>query len=268
MKNKGTGKQAVWVFMICLVMALICFVVFGVVFFASSSGTEAAEKSAFYISEICVFVGIFFLVIGFGYGLPNVIKSRRNANGIQEDATDIFNEKNMHKALERYTPDGEAVLAGIHVVTKESFVSCAFEECAITEDRLIPEKNNNIVTVSKKKLCTYDMYLGITKHFLVVADCEENRYYYEFDEEADKNKTDIHKVTEDILFKDIGKCFSLDAIESCKMKNGFCGSVNCDIRMKNGGYLKIMIPATGGLTAGMPNHKRYRDEIMECLSKI
>lgn len=265
--NKGTGSRAVVAFLVSLAIAIISFAVFGYVVVTAKSSGEPVDERVVSISKILALTGVFFLVLAFGHALPNVMKSKRNQNGVQADSTDIFNEVNMRKALEQYMPDGETMLAGVHVVTKESSVSCAFEECVVTEDKLIPDANDDIVTVSKTKCCTYDMYLAITQHFLVVADCEPNRYYYEFNKAPVKNKADIHKVTEDICLKDIGKCFRLEDIESCKMKNGFAGSVNCDIRMKNGSYFKLLIPATGGMSGGMPNYSRYKDEIIACLSK-
>lgn len=265
--NKGAGNRAVISFLSSLVIALVCFAVVGYSLYTVRSGDAPVSENIVSISKILALTGLFFLVIAFGHALPNVIKSKRNANGVQADTSDIFNEVNMRKTLEQYMPDGETMLAGVHVVTKESSVSCAYEECVITEDKLIPNENDEIVTVSKTKHCTYDMYLAITQHFLVVADCEPNRYFYEFNKAPVKNKADIHKVTEEIYLKDIGKCFRLEDIESFKMKNGFAGSVNCEIRMRNGSYFKLMIPAMGGMSGGMPNHSKYKDEIIACLSK-
>lgn len=264
--NKGLGNRAIVSFVVSLGIALICFAAFGYIF-TMSKGTGPVDESVVSVSKIVVLTGVFFLVIAFGYALPNVIKSRKNRDGVQADETDIFNEISMRKALEKYIPDGETMLAGIHVATKESSVICAFEECIIVEDKLIPDANENIVTVSKTKYSAYDMYLSITQHFLVVADCEAYRYYYEFNKAPVKNKADIQKVTEEIYLRDIGKCFRLDDIESCKMKNGFGGSINCNIKMKNGSYFKLILPATGGLSGGMPHHNEYRDEIIACLSK-
>lgn len=265
--NKGTGNRAVVSFLVFLVMALICFGIFGFIFSTAKSGGAPVDESVVSVSKIFVFSGLFFLVMAFAYALPNVVKSKRNKDGVQADSTDIFNEVNMRKALERYMPAGETMLAGVHVVTKESSVSCAFEGCVITEDKLVPATNDEIATVSKTKMRTYDMYLAITQHFLVVADCEPNRYFYEFNKAPVTNKADIYKVTEDIYLRDIGKCFPLENIASCKIKNGFAGSVNCEIKLRNGSYFKLMIPATGGMSGGMPNHSKYKDEIIACLSQ-
>lgn len=234
-----------------------------------SKGAEPVDERIVTISKIVVLVGVFFLVLAFGHVLPMLISRNKNKNGIQEtNSFDIFNEANMQRALGNYIPDGETLLAGIHAIAKESSVTCVFSECVLTEDMLLPHQNGKTVSISKSKYSTYDIYLGITQHSMVVADCEVYRYYYESDKEPVKSEHDVQIVTENILLKDIGKCFYLDDIQNCEIKNGFGGSINCVITMKNGSYFKLILPKTGGLTGGMPHHAEYRDAIIACLTQM
>lgn len=231
-------------------------------------GTEAATDTIVSITKILALIGVFFLVIAFGHIVPAFVTLKKRENGMPEaKGTGIFSEKTMQQALGNYTPDGETLLAGIHAVGKESSVTCVFKNCVLTEDALLADENGNTVSVSKSKYSTYDLYVGITQHSLVVADCETYRYYYEFDKEPITDTTDIKTVTEDIQLRDIGKCFPLTDIESFDVKNGFAGSMNCVIKLKNGGYFKLLLPKMGGLGGGMPRHEEYRDAIVECLNK-
>lgn len=44
------------------------------------------------------------------------------------------------------------------------------------------------------------------------------------------------------------------------------GAVNCKITLKGGILLKIQFPKLGGVGGGMPNHAKYREAILACLS--
>lgn len=230
-------------------------------------GTEAATDTLVTITKILALIGVFFLVLAFGHIVPAFVTLKKREEGMPAEGTGIFSEKTMHNTLGNYIPDGETLLAGIHAVGKESSVTCVFKNCILTEDALLADENGNTVSVSKSKYSTYDLYVGITQHSLVVGDCETYRYYYEFDKKPITDTTDIQPVTEDIQLRDIGKCFQLTDIESFEMKNGFAGSINCMIKLKNGGYFKLLLPKMGGLGGGMPRHEEYRDAIIKCLNK-
>lgn len=267
-EQKKLRKRVIFSFILCLCIALVCFGIFGYLA-VTYRGTEMADENLVTISKIFVLAGIFFLVIAFGYALPNLISQNKRKNGIIEaDTGDTFNEATMRQALDKYIPVGETMLAGIHAIAKESSVTCVFGECSLTEDKLVVNKSGSALVISKKKYSTYDIYIGITQHSLVVADCQAYRYLYEFNKEPIKSETDIQMVTEDILLKDIGKCFPLADVQSCKVKNGFAGAVNCLITMKNGSYFKLIFPKYGGLGGGMPHHGEYRDAIIACLDKM
>uniref|UniRef100_UPI0040573ACB hypothetical protein n=1 Tax=Acetatifactor sp. TaxID=1872090 RepID=UPI0040573ACB len=265
--NKNTGKRGIFVFVLCLLIALVCF---GIVayFLVTARGGAPVNDRLVDVSKVIALAGVFFLVLAFGHVLPMLLAGKKNEGGTKvTDTTDTLNEANMRRALEKYIPDGETLIAGIHAVAKESSVTCVFGECVLTENKLLADKEGGTVSVSKKKYSAYDLYIGITQRSLVVADCEEYRYYYEFNRESVKNDADKKIVTGDILLKDIGKCFDLEDIQSCNVKNGMAGSLNCVITMKNGSYFKLVLPKTGGFGGGMPNHEKYREEIVTCLSE-
>lgn len=92
--------------------------------------------------------------------------------------SEIFDGTNMRRALEEHITDGETLLAGIHAVSKETNVIGAFEKCVCMEDRLIPDKNGDIIALNKKKYSPYDIYVGITQSFLIIAECERSNYFY------------------------------------------------------------------------------------------
>lgn len=175
---------------------------------------------------------------------------------------DIFDEKNMMQILGKYVPDGETLLAGIHAISKETNIAGIFGNCVRTEDRLVPDENGGLVALEKKKYSTYDVYIGITQFSLVIADCERNSYYYEFDDDPDVGDAYVQDVDSDVLLSDIGTCFSLADIEDCELKKGWMGSVKCFITMKNGSYFKLVFPKQGGFGGAMPRHTEYRDAII------
>lgn len=212
-------------------------------------------------------------MLAFGYLLP-VLKQalvshkKRKRNRGESDMSDIFDEAAMRQALGKYIPSGETLLAGIHAISKETHVAGVFGKCIRAEDRLIPDENGGAIMLSKKKYSAYDIYIGITQFSLVIADCEPNHYFYQFEDRPDTSKLDIHDVTSDILLTDIGTCFPLSDIQSCEIKKGWMGSVKCFITMKNGSCFKLIFPKLGGLGGGMPHHTEYREAMIARLGGI
>ena len=175
---------------------------------------------------------------------------------------DIFNEANMRMTLEKYIPEGETLLAGIHAISKETSIIGIFEKCIRTEYSLIPDENGGTVALNKKKFSAYDIYLGITQSALVIAECEKHSYFYQFKDDPVVNEDDIQKLTAKLSLDDIGTCFSLTDIQKCEIKKGWMGSVKCHITMKNGSYFKLLLPKLGGLGGGMPHHAEYLQAII------
>lgn len=180
--------------------------------------------------------------------------------------SEIFDETNMRQILGKYVPDGETLLAGIHAISKETHITGIFGKCVCTENGLVPDENGDVIALSKEKFSTYDIYFGITQSALVIADCERNKYAYQFDSNPSVNQSEIQKITSNLFFTDIGTCFPLADIKSCEIKKGWMGSVKCFLTMKNGSYFKLLLPKLGGLGGGMPHHVEYRDAIIARLS--
>lgn len=261
-KNNGLGRV-----LFGFIVSMICFGVFAYLL-SMSRGMDPVDETIVQFAEIACLVGIFFLVLTFGFALPAYIAGKKSKGGTQAtDPKDIFVEANMRLKLENYIPDGETMVAGIHAAVKESSVTCAYKDCVLAEDKLLPEANGKVVSVSKSKYSMYDLYISVTQNYFVVADCQQYRYMYEFDKNPVKSMDEIKPVTEEILLKDIGKCFRFEEIQSCDVKKGMAGSLNCVIKMKNGSYFKLVLPKTGGIGGGMPNHEKYRDMIVACLTE-
>lgn len=265
---KKAKKFTVILFLACLCIALLCFGI--------SAYLVRSETVDSFLVEISKGVGILFLVLGFGYLVAVRIScgnrkkiSRDGVSATAKNGSRTLDETNMRRALEKYIPNGETLLAGIHAVAVETAVSYVFGECLCLEDRLIPHPSGGTYVLNKKKYEDHSVYIGITSHFLVITDCGKESYYYQWDEiekESDICERNIHKVTEEILLADIGTCFSLEDIQSCDIRSGWLGSKKCHITMKSGSYLKLMLPKLGGLGGGMPHHAEYRNTIMARLS--
>ena len=62
--------------------------------------------------------------------------------------------------------------------------------------------------------------------------------------------------------------FPLADIQSCVIKKGMMGAVNCAITLKDGSFLKLQMPKRGGLGGGMPHHAEYREPILARLERF
>ncbi|MCI8478724.1 MAG: hypothetical protein HFE97_10375 [Oscillospiraceae bacterium] len=144
----------------------------------------------------------------------------------------IFDEGKMMQVLGGCLPEGETLSAAVHGVTLQ---------------------------VNKKKSSIFDVYIGVTERYLLVAECEERRYLNEVYRVPDLRKT---------VADDIGVCFPLAQIQSCVIKNALMGAVNCSLTMQDGSFLKLQLPKRGGLGGGMPHHKEYREIILARLSRL
>lgn len=262
---KNTKKIAVGLFLLCICIAFVCFGIFTYIAFLHNANGYTNER-IIAVSKIVVLIGIFFLILAFGHLLPAIF-SHKNASNEQADTSEIFSELRMVQILGKYIPEGETLLAGIHAISKEINIKTVFSKCFCLENKLVPHENGNIITINKKKYSTYDIYIGITQSSLLIAECEPNNYLYQFDDKKYDDETNIPEAASDILFADIGTRFSLTDIQKCEFKNGWMGSVNCTISMKNGSYFKLMLPKLGGLGAGMPHHAKYREIIIKHLSE-
>ncbi|MCI8512027.1 MAG: hypothetical protein HFE83_08545 [Lachnospiraceae bacterium] len=180
----------------------------------------------------------------------------------------IFDETNMMRALKPYLPEGESTKAGIHACANESHIRRIFSGGILVGNTLIPSEKGGMVRVSRSKVSTCDIYLGITDHYLVMAECEECKHFYEYDADIDPRVVPVTEVHSEISLDEMGTCYRLDEIRHCEIKKGWMGSVKCSLTMKNGDFFRLMLPKLGGLGKGMPHHTQYRDEIIACLSAV
>ncbi len=182
--------------------------------------------------------------------------------------SEIFDEANMRQSLEKYIPEGETLQAGIHAIAKETKVTGIYGKCIRKEDSLVPDENGGIIALNKKKYSTYDIYLGITQSSLIITECEQYSYFYQFKDNPDVNGANIQEITSELSFTDIGTCFPLTDIQNCEKKNGWMGSVKCSLTMKNRSYFKLVLPKRGGLGGGMPHHTEYLTTIIARLKEF
>ncbi len=175
----------------------------------------------------------------------------------------IFDEGLMRETLGRYIPDGESLEAGIHAVSRETSIVAVFGKCVYAGDRLRRAENGGALVLRKKKYAPYDVYLGVTQSYLLIAQCEENKYLYDFDAVSDAQ---AQPLAADLPLADVGTCFPLADIQDCEIKKGIMGSVKCTVTMKDGSRFKLMLPKLGGVGGGMPNHAQYRAAILARLS--
>ena len=146
--------------------------------------------------------------------------------------SNIFDEGNMMRILGNYIPEGETLSAGVHGITLQ---------------------------VNKKKSSRFDVYIGITGNYLIVAECNEHKYLEEIYGFRDRRKS---------VAEDVAPCFPLEDIQSCVIKKSILGAVNCSVTLKNGNFLKLQLPKLGGLGGGMPHHAEYREKIIARLSAL
>lgn len=209
------------------------------------------------VYTVLTMIGVFFLVLAFGHVVPAMVKAGKGDFG-------MFDEKNMMQALKKYLPEGESVLAGVHGVGNETNIKMIFKNCVYDGDMtLLFDKNAGMVQVTKGKVCKFDVYVGVTQNHLVLSECERYKHFYEFENIFAAEETDVTELTANVSLQDIGNCFPLADVKSCEVKNIWMGAINCTITMKNGSYLKLMLPKRGG--AGMPRQKEHRDKILSRL---
>ncbi len=257
--RRKTKRLAIGLFLACLCAALACFGIFARMAVAIR-GREPIDERMVTISKIVVMIGIFFLVLAFGYLLPSLISHRNRTK--QGGLNVIFDEGNMRRVLGKSLPAGETLLAGIHAISQETSIKGIFRNCICMEDRLVPVKSGGTVILEKKKYSTYDIYMGITRNFLLINGCEQDSYYYQTEDGPGDNGGYAQEVTSELLLEDIGTCFPLTDIQTCTFKKGWMGSVKCRLMMKDGSSFKLLLPKLGGLGGGMPHHKEYREAII------
>ena len=75
-ERRKAKKLVIGLFLACICIALVCFGIFACLVLANRSGGLVNERIVT-ISKIIVLVGVFFLVLAFGYLLPILISSKK-----------------------------------------------------------------------------------------------------------------------------------------------------------------------------------------------
>ena len=214
---------------------------------------KVTSKGRAGLPAILVVLGVFLLVLAFVYIIPAFIRANRGGFG-------IFDEKDMLQALEGYLPNGETLAAAVRGVGVQTEIKQTFKKCRCVGDKLVPDENCAALQVKKIKYSKYDVYVGITQHYLILAECKAYKHLYQFNDAPDLGETVIEEIGSCIPIRDIGTRFLLAEIQNCVVKQGWMGAANCSITMKNGSFLKVMLPKRGGL--GVPRHPENREAII------
>lgn len=216
----------------------------------------AGEYSAD-ISKILCYLGILLLIIALLYCLPYIIRISKGNFG-------IYDEKKMIQALAEYAPRGETVRAGVCGVGIRTEIHQAFSKCIYDGDRLIPEKDGTAIEVVKRKEAKHNLYLGITEHNLVFAECAEYKHAYSFRELENPVGMSLREIDAALPIEEICNYFPLSEVNGCAVKKALYGNVRCTITMKNDSVIKINIPKS--LEPGMPHQAEYRNAIIQRLT--
>lgn len=210
--------------------------------------------------KIIAMTGVFFLVLAFGYVVPAMVKAKKGDFGIMD-------ENKMMQGLRKNLPYGETLASGVHSIGLETEIKMIFEDCVYDGDMtLIPCENSPAIQVTKGKKARFDVYAGISQNYLILSECERYKHYYAFDEVYNWKDANVEKIKERTSLNDIGNCFPLTEIQSFETKKMWMGAIQCTITMKNGSYLKLMIPKRGGM--GIPDHEKYREAFLARLSSL
>lgn len=207
--------------------------------------------------KIIALLGVFFLVLALGHVVPAIVRTKKGDFG-------IYDEKKMMQALEKYLPDHETLTAGIYSVGVQTEIRQVFGKCRYDGEKLIPDENGTALQVTKGKCAKFEVYVGITQHYLILSECKQYQHFYKFDEVPGLPEGAAVEIDTCIPVQDIGNCFPLAEIQSCALKKTGKGDMACLVTMKNGSFIKLNLPKNGG--AGMPNHARYLESIVACLS--
>lgn len=190
-----------------------------------------------------------------------------------------YNEKEMIESLSKSIPAGEKFVAGIHAVANETALIRVYSNCVPVFntkqqiDYILPAVENGqplegaiSLEVQKIKYAKHDVYVGITENYLILTECFDNMHFYKFG--FDKTSPFAKDLTERIAPQDIKYVFPFSDIQNAVIKKGLFGSLKCNVTMKDGSYLKLIFPKSGGIGNGMPNHLAYRDKICEKLNSV
>ncbi len=103
--------------------------------------------------------------------------------------------------------------------------------------------------VNRRRFTRSDIYLGLTAGSLLVDECVERKQLKAF------------------YGNDGDFCVRLPLAEirRCAVRRAALGAVRCELTMRDGSFLALLLPKRGGPGGGMPRHGEYRDQIVERL---
>lgn len=94
-EHKKAKRFVIILFLACLFIALACFGIFAYIFL-TIRGTELVNDRIVTLSKAIVMIGIFFLVLAFGYLVPILLSSRKSdVNRHATNTSDVFDETNI-----------------------------------------------------------------------------------------------------------------------------------------------------------------------------
>lgn len=184
----------------------------------------------------------------------------------------VFNEANMIAVIKQFLPQDQNLKAGIHAVAKEVKLHRLFSNtsydpsCSLIQ----PFTGSSLFYMSKSKMSTFDVYMGFSEDYIVMVPCEKELWYYEHAKITDpqliaKYESEAIAVKSPIYESDILPVYRISQIEKCQIKKNWVGAYVCKIDFNNGDFIKVLLPPFAGLFGGMPNHKSYRNAILELL---
>lgn len=210
-----------------------------------------------YAAAVCTCLalcGLFFLVVALGHLLPGLLRARRGDFG-------SHSETGLTKALEQCLPSGETLKAGVWGVGQEMHLLYTFAGCMCDGARLLPAENGKTLRVEKSKYAAFDVYVGVSAHYLLLAECEKNRHYVQTQEVPDA--PDAETLRAPVTIGELGACFPLAEITGVEVKNARAGGAVCTLRLRGGGLLRVLLPRDAG--PGLPRQAEAREELLAAL---
>lgn len=184
----------------------------------------------------------------------------------------VFNEATMIAAIKRLLPAGQHFKAGIHAIVKKAKLRRVFSHAAYdsSSHHILPQPEVSMSYMIKGKEATFDAYVGFSEDYLVIVPCEKVKWYYKSAEITDSELREnlmplAVEVAAPLSAADIMPVYRISQMDKCDIKKNWVGAYVCKMEFDNGDTLKVLLPPLAGLFGGMPNHKAYRNAILELL---
>ena len=218
---------------------------------------------------ICAYFGGGYAVFKAGVGLAAVflvmilvglLNNRTNAKD--------YGERQMRQMLEKYVPEGETLLAGVHGYgEKVEMYRTVYGSCSWGDDDVCPQKRDGAYHAKVAKYAGYEVYIAMTEQHYIFSACEfGEKYYYEVDdiplpEGVTPEERESHV---DLRETGIGYVFGQEDIESCGISRNK-KVTDCEIKLKDGTYFHLQFLNRDIAPEASPHYLEYRDAVLECL---